>query len=528
MKKILLAAMFSIMASIAASAQASPTWSTDVACIVYSHCSSCHNPTSIAPFNLLTYQDAYQNMYTMSADVNSRKMPPYLPNTNYQHYSDMRTLTAQEIRTITDWVAAGGPIGDTTRAPQQPVFTSSVAISNPDLTARIPNYVIPNTGGDLYRCFVITAPATSTKFIQEIEVIPGDRSAVHHVLVFEDTSSSVLALDNADTMPGYANFGGIGSNSAKLINGWVPGSSSYTLPAGMGIKLTQGSRIIVQIHYPTGSEGKLDSTRLNLKFYPTSTGLRTVSLAPILNHAISMQDGPLSIPADSVRTFHEQFTMPVDATVLTIAPHAHLVCTAMKAFFVNLANDTVPLIDIPKWDFHWQGGHSFQRPIKVPAGSVLHGIATYDNSDNNPEAPVPHRTVTVGEATTNEMMLFYFSYLVPYVSGDENIIIDTTSHDAHYLGCVSTYTSSPSAIATLDVDADVTIYPNPTQALLNYHSNEEVQEISITDITGKNMMLMSNPEKAGQLDTRGMSAGLYFIRIRNANGNVLTQRFVKE
>jgi cytochrome c553 len=508
-----------------------PTWSSDVACIVYSHCSTCHNSAGIAPFSLLSYSDAFRNMYTMQHDVTIKKMPPYLPNTSYQKYADMHRLSDQEIQTISAWVAAGGPSGDTTLAPVAPVYTSNVVITNPDLTGRIPDYTIPNTGGDLYRCFIITPPAGSANFIKSIEVIPGDRSAVHHVLVFQDTASALLALDSADTGPGYTSFGGVGSSTAKLINGWVPGSASYTTPAGMGIKLAKDARIVVQIHYPIGSEGKLDSTRVNFKFDPTPS-LRNVSLAPILNHQTSLTDGPLSIPAGSVRTFHEQFTLPaVNITTLSIAPHAHLVCKSLMAYAVTPVGDTIPLIDIPQWDFHWQGGHPFQKPIKIPASSTLYGVGVYDNTTNNPAAPSPPQTVSVGESTTDEMMLFYFAYL-PYAAGDENIIIDTASHEAHYLNCVSSFvvdtTTGPNSIKETAGNSVVHIYPNPAQSILSYESPDEIKEISLTDLTGKTVKQITAPGMKGQINISDISSGLYFIKVQNQNGTSSTERFVKE
>ena len=405
-----------------------------------------------------------------------------------------------------------------------------MVITNPDLTAKIPDYTVPFTGSDLYRCFVITAPNVADTFIKGIEVIPGDRSAVHHVLVFQDTASALIARDSADSGPGYTNFGGTGSSTSKLIVGWVPGSSSYTTPANMGIKLTKNARIVVQIHYPSTAVGKLDSTRVNMQFiHGNTTGVRNITLFPILNHVISLTDGPLVIPADSIKTFHEQATIGSDISLLSIAPHAHLVCRALKAFAVTPTGDTLKLIEIDNWDFHWQGGHPFQRPIKIPAGSVLHGIGLYDNTYNNPESPRPIQNVTVGEATTNEMMLFYCSFL-PYRTGDENIIIDTASHEAHYLNCVSPYTSAAinTGIAVTNANKSINIYPNPAQNTLNYESADVIKDISITDVTGQTVRQLSAPEMTGQIAIGDMSSGLYFIRVQNQNGSAYTERFIKE
>lgn len=515
--------------SLGATAQTTaPTWSSDVACIIYSHCSSCHNPNSIAPFSLLTYRDAQSEMVNIRQYVSTRQMPPYLPNTNYQHYTDMRTLTDQEINTIVAWVDSGAPMGTTATPYPQPTFTSGPVLTNPDVSGKIPTFTVPNTGTDLYQCFVITAPQDSDRYIKTIEVIPGNPNAVHHVLVFEDTSYSVVSADSAFAGPGYPDFGGTGSSTSQLIGAWVPGAGVDSLPSGMGIKLQKGARVIIQIHYPVTSIGLTDSTKVHMQFTPDNN-VRNVSVNSILNYNRNMTDGPLRIPADSIKTFHEKFTVPVDVTILSVAPHGHLVCTGLKSFAVAPTGDTIPMIDIPRWDFHWQGEHSFQRPIKLSAGSKLWGIGTYNNSYTNPEAPQPLRLVTAGEATADEMMLFFFWYL-PYQAGDENIIIDTTNHDAHYLNCVTTWTDTATSTGIRQVAADntISIYPNPAQSVLNYQSEAEISQISITDIAGKLIKQLSASGRQGQIPVTDMNSGLYFIKLTSANGSEQTFRFAKD
>ena len=513
-----------------AQASTAPTWSSDVACIVYSHCSSCHNPTSIAPFSLLTYNDALQNMVSIKHYVSNKLMPPYLPNTNYQHYTDMRNLSDQEINTIVAWVNAGGPLGDTTQLTlTQPVFTSSgPVITNPDVTGIIRPFQVPSSGTDLYQCFVITNGQSADRYIKTLEVIPGNRNAVHHVLVFEDTAYSLVARDSANNWQGYPNAGGTGSATSTLIGAWVPGAGVDSLPSGMGIKFGRGSRLIIQIHYPVTAAGMVDSTRVNLQFTPTNS-VRAVAVAPILSYWSSMTDGPLVIPADSTKTFHEEYTMPaVNVTLLTVAPHAHLVCTQMKSFAVSPANDTIPFIDIDRWDFHWQGAHSFQRPIKVPASSKIYGTATYvNNTIGNPSVPLPIATVTAGERTADEMMLFYFWYL-PYQPGDENIIVDTASHEAHYQGCTSTWKSSASGIVQTDMPGAIMVYPNPTQNILNYQGDININEVTITDIAGKVVKQLFTSGSEGQIPVGDLGLGLYFIRLQNEKGISQTLRFTKD
>ena len=67
--------------------------------------------------------------------------------------------------------------------------------------------------------------------------------------------------------------------------------------------------------------------------------------------------------------------------------------------------------------------------VKLPAGSVIHVYATYDNTSKNPNNPYhPPETISEGEGnesmqTTEEMLQFIFSYL-PYQPGDENLSLN--------------------------------------------------------------------------------------------------------
>jgi hypothetical protein len=262
------------------------------------------------------------------------------------------------------------------------------------------------------------------------------------------------------------------------------------MPNNMGIKLYANSDLVLQIHYPAGSANKLDSTRINFKL---STGaLRTVSLAPILNHQTSLVNGPLSIPANSTATFQEYYQLPnlADITVLSVAPHAHLINKTWLCYAVTPTNDTMPLIKINDWDFHWQGSYAFRNLMKVPKHSKLYAFATYDNTASNPHNPnSPPQNVAKGESTTDEMMLVYFAYTI-YQTGDENIAVDTSA-----LVDITTQDSTTTGVAELPTDAIVSTpqmyapVPNPsnTETQFNYFLPAQTNnvEIKIFDLNGR-------------------------------------------
>lgn len=411
-----------------------PTWSDDIACIVYSHCTSCHRPGNIGPFPLTTYAEAMPMANQLAAAAQAKRMPPWPPNPQYRSLAHERILTSGEIQALVDWAQAGAPSGNLALAPPVPVYSTAYEMTNPDLELVIPTYTIPAISADLYRCFVLPTSLGTGNQLIELEIVPGNRGVVHHVLAYQDNSGVPAQLDAADPQPGYTSFGGIGSPTAELLGGWVPGATMWTAPPGMAMNVDANTSIVLQIHYPVGSTGQLDSTRIRMKF-SNGTPLRPMALAPVLEHGATLTNGPLVIPPNQVKSFHNQYTINTNATLTLVGPHAHLLATSMKSYAVKPTGDTVPLIDIPSWDFHWQGFYSFRQPIVLPAGTVLHGHATYDNTTANPNNPNnPPQWVTLGEATDEEMMLFYFgfTYALP---GDANLVIDTAQHADHYLDC---------------------------------------------------------------------------------------------
>jgi hypothetical protein len=487
---------------------------------MYTRCTSCHHEGGIAPFSLMTYDHAVATAFGVLHSVNSGSMPPWPPDPNYRSFAHERVLTQEEIDLINAWVTGGMPLGSGI-PPMPPVYDNPEAIPSPDLVLTMPNYTISSVGNDVYRCFVIPSGLWQDRYIREIEVVPGNREAVHHVLVYQDVSATPALLDAADPGPGYTSFGGTGSSASVLISAWVPGQGKKVYPGSMGVKIPAGANIVLQVHYPATSNGQQDQTKVNIKF---ATGtVREVSIATPLRHG-ALNEGPLIIPANTVRTFTANYLVPpANITILDVAPHMHLLGKSIKAWAVTPLGVTIPLIDIPDWDFHWQGFYDFRQPVKIPAGSMLYGAATYDNTTANPNNPNnPPQIVTVGEATDEEMMLIYFSYTIHY-PGDENIVIDTST-------VVQTHNNCDFRVVGMEDGPDMPrllSYPNPTDGLLQLGISESFTGmIKVTDPLGR--AVLSAPYTGRAIDLSGLVNGMYHVTIETEGGSstskVLLQR----
>lgn len=419
MNKIIILFSFIIITNIGVSQ--TQNWSEHIAPIFYENCTSCHNQSGICPFPLITYQDAELYGPWISSVVSSGKMPPWPPDTSYQRFAHERYLTQIEKDAIVNWVNNGMPEGDQSLAPNPPVYSTDGILGTPDLYLTMPEYTSKASASDDYSCFVLPTGITTDKYIKAIEVVPGNYQIVHHVLVYIDTTGT-FQTDSS----GYCG----GPSDARLLGGYVPGGSPIIYPDNQsnfrtGVRLPANSTIVLAMHYPDGSLGMKDSSSVKIFFYPDSvSNIREVYALPVLS------DWDFCILPDSIKTLTKRYPeapgiLPQDVSVMSIMPHMHILGRSIGSYAVTFLNDTIPFIQINDWDFNWQDFYYFKNLVKVPFGSAVYGHATYDNTSANPFNPNnPPDTVCAGEATTDEMFLFYFHFM-GYEPGDELINIDS-------------------------------------------------------------------------------------------------------
>ncbi|HHG86669.1 MAG TPA: T9SS type A sorting domain-containing protein [Bacteroidetes bacterium] len=499
-----------------------PNFSEDVAPLVYDHCYSCHRPGGPGPMPLTNYQEVYDFRTLVKAYVMSGAMPPWPPDPNYQHLAGENYLTDAEKNIIGDWVDGGAPRGDSTLEPPRPYYSDATFLGPPDLAIRMPVYASQAGSSDDYLCIALDPGLTTSKRIRAIEMIPGNKEILHHVLVYADSSGSYTVNQPVNGCTGPPN--------GRLLGGYVPGERPIQFPNSpdvkMGITLYPNEKIIFAMHYPAGSLGKLDSTQINLHFYDDNvTGVREISAGSLL------EDWGLFFLPNEVKTYDDSYgPIGSDYSVLSLFPHCHLLGKSWKVWGQTQSGDTIRMINIPHWDFDWQGFHFFDYIKKMPAGSKLYGECTYDNTAANPHNPNnPPSIVTAGLNTSDEMFLVYFHYL-PYEPGDELINMDSL---------LSFPVSIPHPVSQSKI-ARITPFPNPSQGdlTLDYYLPKGGEiALEIRDMQGRLVRKIWNGKlAAGQYHTiwdgqtaNGVQAsrGLYFATLVMGDERVST-KFVME
>lgn len=513
---LLFLALFSFLDT--TQAQTDYTWSDDIACLIYSHCTNCHNSNGVAPFALESYDEVVAYKELILDEVTSGTMPPWPAKSPQNHFVGDHSLTDAEIDAIDEWIRNDAPSGDMTNAPDAPVFETNIQITDPDYIIEIPEYTVPELDdNDLYKCFVFPLDFDEDFYVKAIEVVPGNKKAVHHVLLYHETSNIPINLDNQDPEIGYTCFGGIGSNNAQLIGGWAPGGEAQFYPDEMGIRIPGKTNLVVQVHYPAYAHGEVDQTDIRLKL--SQEPQRNIAVEPVLNHFISMLDGPLVIPANTVKTFNQLWTVPSKLTFIGAAPHAHLICTSMESWAVTPSGETIDLITIPNWDFDWQKFYGYKRPIVLEAGTKIYGRATYDNTVNNHHNPnSPPALVTLGEDTDEEMMVFFYTF-TGYQAGDEDLVFEESLHSEHIDGCSFDLTGNHQIIE----NTDIKLYPNPVGKDLFIETDLKVNRVQVFDVLG-HKVIDKHGDEITRINTSNLSAGTYSVQLRS--GNVLRSKLI--
>ncbi len=395
---LLLAASGSAAAGLTGPAKV--TFNEQVAPILFEHCANCHRPGEIGPFALLSYGEAKKRVRQIVEVTARGQMPPWHADGASPAMANDRRLSAGQIATLARWLEEGALEGDPAKKPAPPPLPASFRITEPDLELTMPEaYEVKASGKDVYRNFVLPLKFAEDKWIQAIELRPGAPKVVHHILVFIDPTGEALKRDEAEAGVGYNGFN---ANGLKFIVAWAPGGGALMLPSDLAWKFPKGANLVLQTHIHPSGKPEQEATTVRLKF---------AKGAPLKNYAtinVPPNFGVLKdiyIPAgNSNFVMRDSFVLPVEGEAFAVGGHAHELGRTLE-MTATLPDGTKQLmLKISDWDFVWQEQYQYRERIRLPKGTKLETVVSWDNSAANPRNPSsPPRDTVWGEQTTNEM-----------------------------------------------------------------------------------------------------------------------------
>lgn len=413
---------FALAASDAAAQDPPPTFSKDVASVLYQHCTSCHRPGEIAPMSLLTYEEARPWARAIRDQVVNGTMPPWHADPEHGTFANDRRLSPREKELIAKWVAAGAPEGDPDDLPARPAYAEGWTIGQPDAIVSMDSpYTLPPQGEVPYQYFEVATHFTEDKWVQALEIRPGDRSVVHHVLVYARAPN----MTPRKRVFEQKNPGGPMSPTmlreladpelrkqqqsqamrrGPLMAQTAPGTPATRFAPGTALLVKAGTVLTFQIHYTTNGKPTTDKTSVGFKFasLPPAVEMRTGAM---INARFMIPPGAADHPVEAAVEFVE------DVTIYSLVPHTHLRGKRWQHRLVYPDGREQILLAVPKYDFNWQTEYIFAQPLRVPKGATLKSVAHYDNSKANKANPDPTQPVYWGDQTWEEMQYtaLYFS-----------------------------------------------------------------------------------------------------------------------
>ena len=401
------------------SSSAVPTFSKDVAPILYKNCASCHRPGEIAPMSLLTYEQVRPWAKSIREKVSLGQMPPWHSVDPRGKFLNDRRLTDQEKDTLVRWAGGGAPQGDPKDLPAVPKFSEGWEIGTPDVVLSMTKpHEVPATGTIAYQYFSIPTNFTEDKWVQAVEVRPGVRSVVHHILVFCREPGATRApaaftsvvpdpkeIEARRPHPGGGNRPAGDGLPGTLIATTAPGTNAMTFEPGEAIRIKAGATLVLQVHYTANGKPSTDVSSVGMIFakQPPRVEVRNSAFTNAL----------LDLPAGAADTQVDaaiQFTQ--DAHITAIFPHTHLRGKSWEYRLVYPDGRSEQVLSVPKYDFNWQTYYIFATPLAVPKGSRLEATAHYDNSAANKWNPDPTVEVKWGEQTWQEMQYTGITFAV--------------------------------------------------------------------------------------------------------------------
>jgi hypothetical protein len=407
-------------------APANPTFSKDIAPIFQAKCQSCHEPGSIAPMSLVTYEEARPWARSIKSRVSARQMPPWHidRSVGVQKFKNDMSLTDAQIDTIVRWVDGGAPQGNVADLPPAKPISNSLywqaerdGYGPPDLVVKSGDQTMPALSQDQWWRPLVDIPVTEPRWVRMVEIRPSNiqgRKILHHSIAYQ-----VLVPENVEAVNGGVGRGG-GAGAAAAAGAtaaiddrvnrrpqlmeWAIGKGYDRYPDGTGKVIMPGEKISWDQHIHAAGEAITSGSEIGIWLYPKGQEpkkrIYLVGFTGLKNGA-----GALDIPPNQV-AHTEGFTVLRENTVITnFQPHFHLRGKAMMVEAILPTGGTQVVSYVSDFNFNWMTNYIYadEAAPAFPKGTIIHVVAWYDNTKANKSNPDPDQWVGYGDRTVDEM-----------------------------------------------------------------------------------------------------------------------------
>lgn len=390
------------------------TFDRDVLPVLQKNCQRCHRPGEVAPMSLLTYSDARPWAKAIKKAVLTKQMPPWFADPNYGPFLNNASLSSKEIDILVAWADRGAPEGNPADKPAPVAFPDGWNIK-PDMVIEMPKeFHLPAKGTINYQNILVKVNFPEDKWVVAAEMRPGNPQVVHHMRgIIRGPHSHWMET----AVPGEAYESGddvMGTNDEgeNLVGKFNPGLGPQYFDMGGSAKfIPKGSDFVFNIHYTAIGKPATDRSKIGLVFaqHPPASRYYMANVPYAGNMVIR--------PGDPDAEVVSEVTLQRDVTLVYLQPHMHVRGKDYEFRAIYPSGESATLFK-GKWDFNWQLGYQFAKPVLLPKGTRLIGISHFDNSISNRFNPDPSKEVRWGPQNWDEMSAAFIGILVPDLHAD--------------------------------------------------------------------------------------------------------------
>ena len=380
------------------SPDATVTFSNQVIRVLQKNCIECHREGEIGPFSMETYEETIGWADMILEVIEDKRMPPWHADSSVGTFANSRSMSQQDIAILKDWVDQGTPQGDPGDLPEPYKAIEGWRLpKDPDIVVEMRKrpFRVPADGTIEYQYFVVDPEFEEDKWITAAEVIPGNRSVVHHSIVF------IRPPD------------GERPRGAGMLAAYVPGQTPLTYDPGRARFVPKGSKLVFQQHYTPNGTVAEDVTKIGIVFADPADIKSELMTVLAMEQSFEIQPHDDSHVVDVVTR-----RLPAEGRLLAVSPHMHFRGKSFEASAVSTDQSEELLIKVPRYDFNWQHRYEFSEPFPLSKFRRLKGEVEFDNSAGNPFNPDPSQLVSWGDQTWEEMAIAFFDVEIPRRESD--------------------------------------------------------------------------------------------------------------
>lgn len=369
---------------------AAAEYATEIAPLLQQHCVNCHSPGNIGPWAMTSHAVVADFAALIKDEVLTRRMPPWHADPHSLAMANDELLQPEDLAKLVDWLDRGAPRGDgpDPLADSVPPLPPDWPLGPPDHVLRAPRFTLPASGTIAYKYEFMVSPFPQDVWLRAAVVKPGNRRAVHHVLIFSGGFAELQALQ-----------GGL----AGYFAAFVPGQAQEPFPAGTGKLLKRGDIIVWQLHYTATGQPETDQTELGLY-------LHAVAPAKELRTTAAFDTGFVIPPGAADHPGRAEYLVTRDILLHEFSPHMHYRGSRFRFDAVHPDGTRETLVNVPYYRFDWQSLYRLAEPKRLAAGTRIVCDGGWDNSAANFYNPDPGQAVRFGEQSWEEMFIGYFNY----------------------------------------------------------------------------------------------------------------------